>query len=97
MENPNADSSSDSTQERLIVKAKRPPRKRWALQSTIYCDRNVDGLPRSRCRRAIFFVGPAHDDPERVIRQWPLQCLGLIPRCAHPNVCMDRPCVASRI
>ena len=32
MESPNADSSSESTQERLIVKAKRPSRKRWALR-----------------------------------------------------------------
>jgi hypothetical protein len=31
-------------------------------------------------------VCPAHDDPERIIRQWPLQRLGLVPRCAHPNV-----------
>jgi hypothetical protein len=37
----------------------------------------------SCCRRAILFVGPAHDDPERVIRQRALQRLGLIPRCAH--------------
>ena len=28
-----------------------------------------------RSRRAILFVGPAHDDPERIIRQWPLQHL----------------------
>ena len=46
------------------------------------------GTPRGRscCRRAILFVGPAHDDPERIVRQWPLQRLGLVPRCAHPNV-----------
>src|SRR5436309_2208127 len=49
MEGPDVNSSSDSTKERLIVKAKRPPRKRWALRSTIYYDRNFDGLPRSRC------------------------------------------------
>ena len=49
MESPNANSSSESTQERLIVKAKRPSRKRWALQSTIHYDRNFDGLPRSQC------------------------------------------------
>jgi hypothetical protein len=29
---------------------------------------------------------PAHDDPERIVRQWLLQRLRLIPRCAHPNV-----------
>jgi hypothetical protein len=27
----------------------------------------------------ILFVGPAHDDPERIIRQRALQCLGLVP------------------
>ena len=27
----------------------------------------------------IFFVGPAHDDPERIVRQWPLQRLRFIP------------------
>jgi hypothetical protein len=37
----------------------------------------------SCCRRAILFVGPAHHDPERVIRQWPLQRLGFIPRRAN--------------
>jgi hypothetical protein len=31
MEGPNADSGSNPTQERLIVKVKRPSRKRWAL------------------------------------------------------------------
>ena len=40
----------------------------------------------SCCRRAILFVGAAHDDPERIIRQRPLQGLRFIPRCAHPNV-----------
>ena len=39
-----------------------------------------------RSRRAILFVGPAHDDPERIIRQWPLQRLRLIPRRTHPHV-----------
>jgi len=38
------------------------------------------------CRYLVFLVGAAHHDPERVIRQWPLQRLGLIPRCAHPHV-----------
>ena len=37
-------------------------------------------------RRAFLFVGPGHHDPERVIRQWPLQRLRLVPRCAHPDV-----------
>ena len=41
---------------------------------------------RHGCRRAILFVGSAHDNPERVIRLWPLQRLGLIPRRTHPNV-----------
>jgi hypothetical protein len=31
----------------------------------------------SCCRRAILFVGPAHHDPERVIRQRALQRLGV--------------------
>src|SRR5258708_16502866 len=40
----------------------------------------------SCCRRAILFLSTAHDDPERVIRQRPLQRLGLIPRPAHPDI-----------
>ena len=43
---------------------------------------------RSCCRRAILFVGPAHDDPERVIRQWPLQRLRFIPWRPHPHVAL---------
>ena len=43
---------------------------------------------RHGCRRAILFVGPAHDDPERVIRQWPLQRLSFVPRRAHPDVAL---------
>jgi hypothetical protein len=34
----------------------------------------------------VFCLGPARDDPERIIRQRPLQRLRLIPRRAHPNV-----------
>jgi hypothetical protein len=34
----------------------------------------------------IFFVRSPHDDLQRIIRQWPLQCLGLVPRRAHPNI-----------
>jgi hypothetical protein len=48
-------------------------------------------IARTSCscyRRAVLLVGPAHDDPERVIRQWPLQRLGLIPRCAHSNIAL---------
>jgi hypothetical protein len=40
----------------------------------------------SRCRRAILFVGPTHDDPERIIRQWSLQRLRLVPRRTHPHI-----------
>jgi hypothetical protein len=29
------------------------------------------------------------DDPARVIRQWPLQRLGLIPRRAHPYLALS--------
>jgi hypothetical protein len=32
----------------------------------------------SGCRRAILFVGSAHDNPERAIRQGPLQRLGFV-------------------
>jgi hypothetical protein len=32
--------------------------------------------------RPIFHVRPSHHDLERIIRQWPLQRLGLIPRRA---------------
>jgi hypothetical protein len=34
----------------------------------------------------LFFVRAACDDPDRVIRRWPLQGLGLIPWRAHPNI-----------
>ena len=37
-------------------------------------------------RNFVLLLGPAHDDPECVIRQWLLQRLGLIPGRAHPNV-----------
>src|SRR5712672_1494081 len=39
-------------------------------------------------RCAILFVGPAHDDPERIIRQRPLQRLSLNPWRAHPNIAL---------
>jgi hypothetical protein len=38
-------------------------------------------LSQSRCD-PIFLLRPAHHDPERIIRQRPLQRLGLIPRRA---------------
>jgi hypothetical protein len=57
MEDPNANSSSDSTQERLIVKAKRSAHlaRGGRYQSTIRYDRNFDGLPRSSMQ-------PSHRD-----------------------------------
>jgi hypothetical protein len=27
-----------------------------------------------------------HNDPQDVVRQWPLQRLGLVQRCAHPDI-----------
>ena len=42
----------------------------------------------SCCRLAILFVGPAHDDPERIVRHWPLQRLGFVPRRAHPQIAL---------
>lgn len=36
----------------------------------------------------ILFVGPAHDDPERVIHQRPLQRLRLVPRRTQPNIAL---------
>ena len=66
MEGPDADSSSDSTKERLIVKAKRPPRKRWALRcgekirSCAECrstrDRALQDAPRSRANASRHFA-----------------------------------------
>ncbi len=51
MESPNADSSSDSTKERLIVKAKRPPPQEvGATNSPIHYDRNVALQVNSRTR-----------------------------------------------
>jgi hypothetical protein len=41
---------------------------------------------RALSRRLIFLLRPTHHDPKRIIRQRPLQRLGLIPRRAHPNV-----------
>ena len=38
------------------------------------------------CRSLVLFVLPARDNLERVIGQWPLQRLRLIPRRAHPDV-----------
>src|SRR5260370_31557157 len=38
------------------------------------------------CRRAVLFVCPARHDLQRIVGQWPLPRLGLIPRCAHPDV-----------
>jgi hypothetical protein len=45
--------------------------------------------------REIFLVGPAHHDPERIIRQWPL-CLRLIPwgariQTSHSSLVVDHP------
>src|SRR5258708_1663811 len=37
-------------------------------------------------RRPIFLVCATRNDPQSVVRQWPLQCLGFIPRYTHPNV-----------
>jgi hypothetical protein len=37
-------------------------------------------------RRAVFFVSPARNDLQHVVRQWPLQHLRFIPRRAHPDV-----------
>jgi hypothetical protein len=34
----------------------------------------------------VFLVCAAHDNPQRVIRQWPLQRLGLVPWCPHPHI-----------
>jgi hypothetical protein len=39
-------------------------------------------------RRLIFLVDAARDDLQRIIRQRPLQRLGLIPRRAHPHVAL---------
>jgi hypothetical protein len=38
--------------------------------------------------RPIFLVRTAHHNPERIIRELPLQRLGLIPWRAHPNVAL---------
>jgi hypothetical protein len=38
---------------------------------------------RTSCRSLVFLVSAACDDPERVVRQWALQCLCLNPRRAQ--------------
>jgi hypothetical protein len=48
------------------------------------CISNRGRTSRRAC--AIFLIRPTHDDHERIIRQWPLQCLGFIPWRAHPHV-----------
>ena len=40
------------------------------------------------CRRPVFLVRPSHHDLERIIRQWPLQRLRLVPRRAHPDIAL---------
>ena len=44
--------------------------------------------PSSSCGCLVFLVSAAHHDLERVIRQWPLQRLRLIPRRTHPDVAL---------
>jgi hypothetical protein len=34
----------------------------------------------------VLFIRTPRNDLESIIRQWSLQCLGLIPRRAHPDV-----------
>jgi hypothetical protein len=41
--------------------------------------------PTNLIRLCGLLVGPTHHDPERIIRQWPLQRLRFIPRRAHPD------------
>src|SRR5271169_5590481 len=36
------------------------------------------------CRRLVFLIGATRHDLQRVVGQWPLQRLCLIPRRAHP-------------
>jgi hypothetical protein len=36
----------------------------------------------------IFFVRSPHDDLQRIIQQWSLQSLGLVPRRTHPHVAL---------
>jgi len=44
--------------------------------------------PRRSRGNPIFLVFAAHDDLERIIRQWPLQHLRFIPRRTHPDIAL---------
>jgi hypothetical protein len=37
-------------------------------------------------RRAVFLIGATRHDPQRVVRQWSLQGLRLVPRRTHPHI-----------
>jgi hypothetical protein len=45
----------------------------------------------SRCG-TIFFVGPPRYNPQRIVRQRPLQRLCLVPRRAHPHIALFIGC-----
>jgi hypothetical protein len=44
---------------------------------------------RTSCRSLILFIDTARDDLDRIIRQWPLQRLRLIPWPAQPGVALS--------
>src|SRR6185437_16258385 len=48
-------------------------------------------LRRSMFARAArpIFLRAAHNDPQHIIRQWPLQRLRLIPRRGHPDIALQ--------
>jgi hypothetical protein len=46
---------------------------------------STDSMIFSRSR-SIFFIGAACDDPWRIVRQRPLQCLRIIPGRTHPDI-----------
>ena len=54
----------------------------WLRPSTCSDARSKGGL----CPRLVFLIGAAHDDLERIIGQWTLQRLRLLPGRAHPDI-----------
>jgi hypothetical protein len=56
--------------------------------------RVISRLCRHSCR-LVFLIRAAHHDLDRVVRQWPPQRLGVVPRSAHPHVPLLVDCQGS--
>jgi hypothetical protein len=70
----------------LCVRSRAAPRDNKNAATMFFMKELSVGVGAYSCCRLVLFVGPAHDDPERVVQQRSLQRLRVIPRCAHPYV-----------